>query len=339
MLVRQPRPGRVRGAFAALVLQGGQADGLRAYNARPMHNPHDPKVLPMRDGVSPSCVVLPSQGEGSMLDFLAQRLPAVSRADWVVRMAAGDVVDERGTPVTPQRAFERGLRLYYYRHLPAEPEIPFAERVVYQDEHILVADKPHFLPVTPGGRYLQSTLLVRLKRRLGLPELSPLHRIDRDTAGLVLLSVRQATRGAYQGLFRDRHITKHYDAIAPWRADLAFPREHVSRLEESPQFFRMHEVPGEPNSRTRMEVAEVSADGAWARYRLSPVTGKRHQLRVHMAALGLPLRNDAFYPVVNDPPEGDYSRPLQLLARSLEFDDPLTGERRFFESGQRLALS
>ncbi|MCM2348248.1 MAG: pseudouridine synthase [Acidovorax soli] len=301
-----------------------------------MHNPHHPHVLPVRDGVSPSCVVLPSRGQGSMLDFLAQRLPVVARDAWCQRMLAGEVVDERGQAVAPERPFEGGLRLYYYRSLPAEPVLPFSEAVLYQDEHLVVADKPHFMPVTPSGRYLHNTLLVRLKRQLGLPQLSPLHRIDRDTAGLVLLSVQQRTRGAYQALFRDRQITKHYDAIAPWRADLAFPREHASRLAESPQFFRMQEVPGEPNSHTHMQLLEVAGD--WARYRLSPITGKRHQLRVHMAALGLPLRNDPFYPVVNDPPEGDYSRPLQLLARSLEFFDPLTGEPRAFASQQRLVL-
>ena len=302
-----------------------------------MHNPHHPHVLPVRDGVSPSCVVLPTHGQGSMLDFLAQRLPVVARDEWRQRMLAGDVVDERGQLVVPGRPFEGGLRLYYYRSLPAEPVLPFSEVVLYQDEHLVVADKPHFMPVTPSGRYLHNTLLVRLKRQLGLPELSPLHRIDRDTAGLVMLSVQQRTRGAYQALFRDRQITKHYDAIAPWRADVAFPREHVSRLEESPQFFRMQEVPGEPNSHTHMQVLEVA--GGWARYRLSPITGKRHQLRVHMAALGLPLRNDPFYPVVNDPPEGDYSRPLQLLARSLAFVDPVTGAQRVFESQQSLNLS
>ena len=304
-----------------------------------MHNPRHPYAPAMRDGVGPSCVVLPSRGQGSLLDFLAERLPAVPRDAWRERMEEGDVLDERGARVAPDRPFEAGLRLYYYRSLPSEPALPFEETVLYQDEHLVVADKPHFMPVTPSGRYLHHTLLVRLKRRLGLPELSPLHRIDRDTAGLVLLSVQQRTRGAYQALFRDRQITKHYDAIAPWRADLAFPREHASRLEEIPQqFFRMHEVPGEPNSHTQMQVDEVSEDGRWARYRLSPITGKRHQLRVHMAALGLPLRNDPFYPVVNDPPEGDYSRPLQLLARSLAFVDPLTQQPRTFESGQRLRL-
>ena len=301
-----------------------------------MRTPRHPSVLPLRDGVGPSCVVLPARGQGSMLDFLAQRLPVVGREEWRQRMQAGDVVDEHGQAAAPERPFEGGLRLYYYRSLPAEPALPFSETVLYQDDHLLVADKPHFMPVTPSGRYLHSTLLVRLKRQLGLPQLSPLHRIDRDTAGLVMLSVQQRTRGAYQALFRDRQITKHYDAIAPWRADLAFPRDHASRLEESPQFFRMHEVPGEPNSHTHMQVLEVA--GSWARYRLTPITGKRHQLRVHMAALGLPLRNDPFYPVVNDPPEGDYSRPLQLLARSLAFADPLTGEPRVFESARRLDL-
>ncbi|MGD9774374.1 pseudouridine synthase [Diaphorobacter sp.] len=299
-----------------------------------MHNRHDPRVLPMRDGVNPSCVVLPSAGQGLLIDFLAQRLPAVSRADWLRRLEAGEVVDELGTPATSRSPFTPGLRYYYYRELPPEVPIPFQEAVLYQDEHILVADKPHFLPVVPAGRYLQQTLLVRLKRRLGLPELSPVHRIDRDTAGLVLFSVQRATRGAYQALFRDRAVRKVYEAVAPWHVDMRFPLTHASRLEESGHFFRMHEVPGPPNAISTIDLLEQA--GGWARYRLEPITGKRHQLRVHMAALGLPLRGDAFYPEVNDPPEGDYSNPLQLLARLLEFNDPVTGQLRRFES--RLAL-
>ncbi|MDA8521179.1 pseudouridine synthase [Acidovorax sp. NCPPB 4044] len=303
-----------------------------------MHNSHDPRVLPTRDGVSPSCVVTPSQGtgQGLLIDFLAERLSVVGRADWALRMERGEVVDENARVLAPAHPFEPGLRIYYYRELASETAIPFEESVLYRDEHLLVADKPHFLPVVPTGRYLQHTLLVRLKRRLGLPELSPVHRIDRDTAGLVLFSVQRATRGRYQALFRDRVVDKTYEAIAPWRADIAFPREHASRIEESPQFFRMHEVPGEPNTLTRMELLDVA--GAWARYRLSPVTGKRHQLRVHMAALGLPLRGDAFYPEVNDPPEGDFSRPLQLLARAIAFTDPVTGRAVSFESARRLEL-
>ncbi|RYF07775.1 MAG: pseudouridine synthase [Comamonadaceae bacterium] len=299
-----------------------------------MHNSHDPRVLPMRDGVSPSCVALPASAGGLLLDLLAEHLPAVDRAAWAARMLAGDVVDEFGVRATPAHPAQPGVRIYYYRALEAEAEIPFAESIVYQDEHILVADKPHFLPVVPSGRYLQNTLLVRLKRRLQLPDLAPMHRIDRDTCGLVLFSVERSTRGRYQALFRDRAVSKTYEAIAPWRADLAFPRVHQSCMQESAQFFRMHEVPGPPNTCTHMELIE--RQGAWARYRLSPVTGKRHQLRVHMASLGLPLDGDPLYPVVNDPPEGDYSNPLQLLARSLEFDDPVTGEKRRFDSGLSL---
>lgn len=299
-----------------------------------MHNTHDPKVLPIRDGVSPSCVVLPSQGAGPLIDFLAERLPAVAREDWLRRMALGEVVDEHGRAADARTGFAPGLRYYYYRELPAEPAIPFEADVIHRDEHLLVADKPHFLPVVPAGKYLQQTLLVRLKREFGLPELSPIHRIDRDTAGLVVFSVQRATRGSYQALFRDRAIDKAYEAVAPWREELAFPRVHESRMEESGHFFRMHEVPGTPNTRTRMQVLEQR--GAWARYRLEPESGKRHQLRVHMAALGLPLWGDGFYPEVHDMPEGDYSRPLQLLARSLAFEDPLTGQRRFFESRRTL---
>ena len=301
-----------------------------------MYNSHDPKVLPMRAGVSPSCIVLPSLVTGCMLDFLAQRLPAVSRAQWCARMLAGEVVDELGEVVFPERPVVPGLRLYYYRSLENETAIPFEAQVLFRDAHLLVADKPHFLPVVPAGRFLQNSLLVRLKRELDLPELSPIHRIDRETAGLVLFSVQRATRGLYQKMFRERAIDKTYEAVAAWRESMTFPREHASRMEESGHFFRMHEIAGEPNSFTRMELLEQLGD--WARYRLTPVTGKRHQLRVHMAALGLPLCGDTLYPQVNDAPEGDFSQPLQLLARSLAFNDPLSGERRYFESRRALKV-
>jgi len=253
-----------------------------------------------------------------------------------MRMQRGEVVDELGRPVHAQTPLLHGLRLYYYRVVEDEPAVPFEAQVLFQDEHIVVADKPHFLPVMPGGRYLQNTLLVRLKNQLHMPDLSPVHRIDRDTAGLVLFSIRKADRGAYQALFRERVVHKTYEAIARWKPEVTFPREHASRMQESANFIRMQEVPGTPNSWTKMELLEHNQQ--WARYRLYPVSGKRHQLRVHMAALGLGLRGDGLYPVVDDAAPGDFSRPLMLLAQTLSFTDPVTGQLRRFCSRRTLGV-
>ena len=272
-----------------------------------------------------------------MLDFLVERFPAISRDVWAQRMQAGLVADEFGARVTPARPYQGHIRIYYYRDLPAEPRIPFEETVLYQDAHLVVADKPHFLPVTPSGHYLQETLLVRLKNRLNIDTLTPIHRIDRETAGLVLFSTQLADRNAYQGLFRTHSIAKHYEAIAPWCDDLKLPLTRKSRIVEDDLFFRQREVPGEANSETHVDVLEVRGDTA--RYALSPVTGKKHQLRVHMNALGLPILNDRMYPPRIDTPDDDFNLPLQLLAKSIAFTDPVTGEVRQFESGlQLLAL-
>ena len=301
--------------------------------ARPPKSPH----IPARHGVSASCVALP-HAKGSawplLLDFLAERLNMVDRAAWAERLARGEVLDDTGQPLPPNAPFQAGARIHYYRHLDDEPTIPFEETVLFQDDHLLVADKPHFLPVTPGGRYVQQSLLVRLKRRTGIDTLSPIHRIDRETAGLVLFSLRPHDRNAYQALFRDRAVHKTYEAIAPHRPALTFPLTRRSRIEEeSERFFRMVEADGEPNSETLIECTEVR--GAWARYTLSPVTGKRHQLRVHMNALGAPLAGDQFYPLVRRGPDDaeDFAEPLRLLARGIAFTDPVTGEARQFRSG------
>lgn len=292
--------------------------------------------LPTREGVGPSCVSLPAGDWPTITDFLVQRFPDIPRSMWLHRMAAGEVFDEFGEAVTPARAYRGHMRLYYYRTLPAETRIPFDEELLFQDDHLVVVDKPHFLPVTPSGHYLQETLLVRLKNRLGIEGLSPIHRIDRETAGLVLFSVQPQERAAYQDLFRQREVSKWYEAIAPWRDDLTFPRVCTSRIVEGQPFFRQAEIAGTPNSETWIEVLEVQ--GPLARYGLSPVTGKKHQLRVHMHALGLPIVNDRVYPPLDPTPEDDYRYPLQLLAKNIAFDDPFTGERRQFSSKRRLDL-
>ena len=291
--------------------------------------------LPTKNGVGPSCVGLPAGNWRSITDFLVERFPAITREVWLERMAHQLVTDEFGGLVTPERPYPGPMRIYYYRAVDVEARIPFEEAVLYQDDHLVVADKPHFLPVTPSGHYLQETLLVRLKKRLGIDTLIPIHRIDRETAGLVLFSTQPDERNAYQAMFRDHAVTKHYEAIAPWRQDLTWPITRKSRIVEDEPFFRQREVPGQPNSETHMDVIEKS--GGSARYALSPVTGKKHQLRVHMNALGLPILNDRMYPPVADTPEDDYRLPLQLLAKSIAFTDPVTGQARHFQSQRTLA--
>lgn len=305
------------------------------------HRPKNPNI-PAREGVSPSCVAVPYDRPcpwPTVLDFLAERLPAVDRAGWAARLRDGEVLDDAGEPCASDRPCHSGERLYYYRRLQTEQPIPFDEVLLFQDTHLLVVDKPHFLPVVPTGRYVQQSLLVRLKRRTGIDTLSPVHRIDRETAGLVVFSLRPQDRDAYQGLFRDRAVDKLYQAMAPGSPGAAPLQGHVrrSRIEEDPEgFFRMREVPGEPNSETR--ITEQERQGPWARYALEPVTGKRHQLRVHMAGLGLPLAGDQFYPLVRRGPDEaeDFADPLRLLAQAIAFTDPVTGQPRRFESGRVL---
>ncbi len=299
-----------------------------------MTRPQKSEALLTRNGVGPSCVSLPGGHWPTITDFLVERFPAIPRETWLNRMEQNLVQDEFGEAVTPQRPYKGHMRVYYYRALDVEPRIPFEETVLFQDEHLVVADKPHFLPVTPSGHYLQETLLVRLKNRLNIAALTPIHRIDRETAGLVLFSTRVEDRNAYQGLFRQHTIHKHYEAIAPFRADLALPLTRKSRIVEDEPFFRQREVPGEANSETLIDVLEVAGDVA--RYALSPITGKKHQLRVHMNAMGLPILNDRMYPPVASTPDDDYDRPLQLLAKSIAFTDPVTGQPRRFESKLQL---
>jgi tRNA pseudouridine32 synthase/23S rRNA pseudouridine746 synthase len=274
----------------------------------------------------------------NLLDFLQARFANVSQQTWLKRLHNGDVFDAFGDVVSLDQARNRPYtgqgRLYYYREVPQEQAIPFQEVVLYQDAHLLVIDKPHFLPVVPSGPYLTETVLVRQKKRLGLDTLVPIHRIDRDTAGLVMLSLQPGSRAAYSALFSQHHVRKTYEAVAPWRADLCFPMRRETRIEEAGHFMLQHEVTGAANAITDIDVLEVR--GALARYRLQPVSGRRHQLRVHMMALGLPILNDGLYPVLTPEGHSDHARPLQLLAKELAFTDPVTGRAHHFVSQRQL---
>jgi len=281
-----------------------------------------------------STLYLPPGNWATVLDCLCTHFSAVSREQWLDRISRGRVLDGAGLPIDASLAYKEGLRIHYFREVPNETPIPVQESILYADEHLVVADKPHFLPVTPAGEYVEQTLLRRLIRRLDNPDLVPLHRIDRHTAGLVLFSSNRQTRSAYQSLFPTRKIDKRYEAIAAALPGLSFPRVHRSRLVDGEPFFRMQEGEGMSNTETAIEVCERNGD-LW-RYGLNPVTGKKHQLRVHMAALGAAICNDPFYPEVVKDAVDDYANPLKLLAQSLRFTDPVTGESRQFQSEIKL---
>jgi tRNA pseudouridine32 synthase/23S rRNA pseudouridine746 synthase len=305
----------------------------------------------MREGVSASRVAVTPGPWATLAEFLAARLPAAT--DWPQRLARGEVLDAHGQPVLAEAACVPGAVLWYWRSVPPEPRVPFEIEVLHQDAHLVAVDKPHFLPMAPKGRHVQQTLLVRLKRQLGIDTLVPMHRLDRETAGVVLFMVRPQDRAAYQARLRERQVDKVYEAVAPWRAELAQPLTRRSRLAESAaSFMQRVEVAGEPNAVTHFElIARLAAGpdrqgaqgpaGPLGHYRLRPETGQTHQLRVHLAALGAPIVGDRIYPVLQpEPPLGtppDFDRPLQLLARAIAFTDPVTGQPRRFESRRTLA--
>ncbi len=268
-------------------------------------------------------------------------------------MAQGEVLDAAGRALPPDAPCVPGQVVWYWRSLPPEPRVPFELELVHQDAHLVVVDKPHFLASIPGGRYLQETALVRLKRLLGNEDLVPLHRLDRETAGLLLFSANPHTRNAYHALMRERRVHKVYEAVAAWRADLAFPLQASHRLRNPPQGRHLpvqvdDSLHSEPNALTQIELLQRlgtggSTDGApqaLALYRLRPHTGHRHQLRAQMNALGLPIVGDRIYPRLWPEPAADappdYRQPLQLLARELAFEDPLSGVLRRFVSTRRL---
>ncbi|MCT2581896.1 pseudouridine synthase [Actinophytocola gossypii] len=291
--------------------------------------------LPQRHGLDAARLRLPEDGPWpTVRAYLVARLPRVDPARIDAMLAERRFVGADG-PVGADTAYAPGTFVWFHRDLPDEVPVPFEVGIVYRDEHIVVADKPHFLSTIPRGRHVTETALVRLRRRLELPALVPAHRLDRPTAGLVLFVARPELRGRYQTLFRDRRVSKEYEAVAAHRPELTLPTVVRSRIVKERGVLTAQEVPGEPNAETRVELLDQR--GGLARYRLLPTTGRTHQLRLHLNGLGIPILGDTFYPALLDRPLDDFTRPLQLLAKVLEFDDPLTGERRRFESRLRLA--
>ncbi|MCP2311225.1 pseudouridine synthase [Kitasatospora paracochleata] len=294
--------------------------------------------LPQRDGIDPVHLRLPQEGEWpTVRAYLLERYGrAVGPERIAAMLARGEFVSVDG-PIGPDAPFAPGAHLWFHRdETPYEEPVPFRIEVLHRDDRVVVVDKPHFLATTPRGRHITDTALARLRRDLDLPALSPAHRLDRLTAGVVLFVVDPRHRGAYQGLFERRLVGKEYEAIARYDAALELPALVRSRIVKERGVMAAREVPGEPNAESLVELVE-HRDGL-ARYRLLPHTGRTHQLRVHMNALGVPILGDPLYPVVRpDSEPEDYDAPLQLLARALEFADPLSGERFRFTSRRTLS--
>jgi tRNA pseudouridine32 synthase / 23S rRNA pseudouridine746 synthase len=296
--------------------------------------------LPVRDGLNPTRLVLPHDDASvarwtRTLDYVLHRFPD-DAARLHEKVAAGEVVDGRGRPVDARTAYEPRGFVFLYRDPPVEPEVPFEIRVLHRDRDLLVVDKPHFLATIPRGAYVARSVLVRLRRELDLPELSPAHRLDRVTAGVLLLTLRREVRGAYQELFARREVRKTYEAVAPLDPRLELPVTVRSRIVKRRGVMRAEEVEGEPNAESRVDLVEADGARGLGRYRLEPHSGKTHQLRLHMSGLGVPIVHDNFYPVPYDVAHDDYARPLQLVSRSLDFTDPLSGRPRRFETDRAL---
>ncbi|MEU3980020.1 pseudouridine synthase [Streptomyces sp. NPDC026672] len=292
--------------------------------------------LPQRDGVDAVRVRLPREGDwATVREYLVARLSGAGPGVIDSMIGAGRFVGADGRAVAPDAPYVPGMFVWFHRNSSPEVPVPFPLVVVHHDDHLVVADKPHFLATTPRGGHVTETALARLRRELDLPELSAAHRLDRLTAGLVMFTVRPAERGRYQALFRDRLVRKEYEAIAPYDPGLALPRTVRSRILKERGVLAAREVEGEPNAESRIEL-RGHREGL-GRYRLLPRTGQTHQLRVHMTALGVPILGDPLYPEVTAPaPPGDFRRPLQLLARSLEFTDPITGTEHRLHSTRTL---
>lgn len=315
--------------------------------------------LPVRDGVNATRLRLPDEGPwDTAMDYMMHRWGHIDPQGIEDRFDAGEIVGEGGIPLDRATRLEDHTFIWYYRTLPPETRIPVELDILHQDEHLLVVDKPHFLPTTPGGTYIQESALVRLRNQLGLPDLIPMHRLDRMTAGVLLLSTNPETRGKYQVLFEKRQVQKEYECVsaaepAPGYPAVEYPVVVRNRMTKSRSYLLAEVIDGEPNAETRIERLETfdggtpagaavsnaagAHPGRLARYRLEPHTGKTHQLRVHMASLGLGIVNDAFYPELLDKAPDDYTKPLQLLARGIRFVDPISG--RPVEYRSRLELS
>lgn len=297
------------------------------------------------EGVKPSQIYLTFDKKffhKTLLEFFCEYFPHIDKNEWQSRFDKGLILDENSNALAHDSSYLAGQTLSYYRDVGDETIIPFLEKILWVDEHLIVVDKPHFLPVIPTGKFVRETLLTRLRlhpelQHLNIADISPIHRLDKDTAGVMLFSHNSASRSRYQQMFEKRQIKKTYEAIAPTRLDLHYPYEVRSRLVRGDAFFLSKTVTGEINAITKIYYQKTAELEGFSHYQLEPITGKKHQLRVHLSELGMPILNDNFYPIAKEIGTTDFNKPLKLLAKSIEFIDPISQRPRVFHS--QLSLS
>lgn len=293
---------------------------------------------PMINGVSASKVYLPQiqPQPFTVYAYLCAQFLHINAGEWLQRFQDQLIYDQTGKILTTDSRYIPNSHVFYYRFLAHETHVPFQHKILFENEQFIAVDKPHFLTMSPTGQYVQETLLVRLKKQTGNENLSPIHRLDRETAGVVLFSKNHETRGLYQQIFAERKVQKTYYAIAPFNKDILFPQQINLRMEKGEPFYTMKVVAGITNSKT--DISIITHNDHWAKYLLKPQTGKQHQLRVHLNHLGLAIKNDSFYPKIAHKLEDDFSAPLQLLAKQIEFQDPINHEDFLFTSTYDLHL-
>lgn len=292
--------------------------------------------LAVKNGVSPNKLWLPEGDWKTVFAFFQWKFPHLEATDCVERFRKNEVVSDSGEVFTDASTYQAGQHIYFYRTLKDELEVPFQEKIIFQNDRILVVDKPHFLPVAPTGQYLHETLLVRLRNKTKIESLELAHRLDRETAGLVLLIKQEKDRHHYHQLFSQRKIKKTYHALTKI-SDVSFPMVHRSYLTQAGNSMRMKEGNGKHNTETKIDLLERSANQFLLK--LNPTSGKKHQLRVHLASLGMPIINDPLYPDRQTKLPNDFRHPLQLVAKAIEFVDPIDAKQYCFSSEYKITLS
>lgn len=303
--------------------------------------------LPIRDGLNPTHARVPD-GPITAWDFVhnlittqRHRHPEDNEAALQTRFDANEVVRQDGSPLRPDSILATNAVVYFYRIPAPEQPVPYGIPILHEDEHLLVVDKPPFMATMPRARHITETATVRLRRETGNNDLSPAHRLDRLTSGLLVFTKDRSVRGAYQTLFAERRVAKTYEAIAPL-ADVSPGTIWRSRMEKTPGELQGRIVEGEVNAITEVAAVEPVDKNpyemlhgslpALARYTLKPHTGKTHQLRLHMLQAGIPIIGDPIYPVIFPAEAEDMRIPMHLTATRISFVDPLTGRPREFSS-------